>query len=193
MDNKSNSEKWAAVSGYEGIYEVSDQGRVRSLSRDIKLPNGASRPWRGRVMRLHKNGSGYPSVRLSHPERGSKSHPVHRLVAFAFLGEPPQSGPYGYLKTKYLVAHNDGIKTNCAASNLRWATTLENGADRVLHGHAPQGERHANSKLTDNDAREIRRRYDSGERIDVIAKGYPIVCEGTVAGIATRRTWRRVE
>lgn len=122
-------ETWLPVVGWEGLYEVSDLGRVRR----IFLP-----PYEGyRVLRLHPDGYGYPSVGLS--GRGKKARPkVHKLVAEAFLGPRPPG---------LEICHNDGDKTNAVPSNLRYDTRIANESDKRLHGthhhsrktHCPKG------------------------------------------------------
>lgn len=122
-------ETWLPVVGYEGLYEVSDHARVRSLDRvDI-----AGRNIKGRIMKLRLNRTGYPVVPLF---KGGKRKmcTVHRLVARAFIGPPPEG--------KTLVLHGDGNSENNRPENLRWGNQSENLLDAVAHGT------HAESKKT---------------------------------------------
>lgn len=119
-------ENWRPVPGYEGAYEVSDLGRVRSLPRIIMRANGIPQKIHGRMLKPYV-ANGYPTVRIAKGgDRGNgQTRLVHRLVAFAFL-EP---GPEG---TE--VCHIDGDKGNPRASNLYWGTRAENLADSIAHG-----------------------------------------------------------
>lgn len=99
-------EMWKSVSGYEGLYEVSDLGRVRSLKRATT----------GGVVLKQTMKRGYMHVCLSKENKPSTKS-VHRLVAEAFIDNP---------MGKPVVNHMDGDKTNNAVSNLEWATYPEN-------------------------------------------------------------------
>ena len=79
---------------------------------------------------------------------------AHVLVAEAFLGPRPTS--------EHEVAHNDGVRTNNSVANLRWATPRENSADQVKHGTRVWGDKHYGSKLTNEQADQIRREYAAG-------------------------------
>lgn len=125
-------EIWKPVVGYEGMYEVSSLGRVKSLPRT----NEYGRRVNGRFMSIILHPSGHTHVKLS--IRGNSKHvSVHRLVLFAFDGPPPK-GHEG--------CHNDGNPSNNHRSNLRWDTRSANQYDRVKHGthhmanrtHCPQ-------------------------------------------------------
>lgn len=99
-----NEEIWKPVVGYEGLYEVSSYGRVRSLDRyDSK-----NRFWKGRILKLSDDGRGYLDVQLCSNGK-VKHHLVHRMVAQAFIPNPdnlPQ------------VNHRDEDKTNNRVENL---------------------------------------------------------------------------
>ena len=140
-------ENWKPVVGYEGLYEVSDQGRVRSVDRITR----DGRRWKGRVLSTNKVSTGYLRAVLS--VDGKYNHVyVHRLVADAFVPNP---------QGKLEVNHKDGNKKNNVASNLEWVTHSENGlhAFRVLGRTAAKsmlGKPSPNRKLTDEQAEMIR-------------------------------------
>lgn len=132
-----STEVWAAVSGYEGRYEVSDRGRVRSLDREVRSSFGATRVVRGVLLRPSMDDSGHLTVGLYADNRPVRVR-VHRIVAKAFVpGEAPGLE----------VCHNDGNPANNHAANLRWGTRSDNTFDRVRHGthheanktHCPKG------------------------------------------------------
>lgn len=108
-------ERWLPVPGYEGLYEVSDQGHVRSVPRH-GTRGGALRPWLDR--------KGYAMVRLYRGAR-QKGLSTHRLVLLAFVGPP---GPGQQCR------HLDGDSSNNRLANLAWGTRSENARDRVRHG-----------------------------------------------------------
>ena len=96
-------EVWKDVSGFEGLYQVSNFGRVKSLLKD-------------RIMKRTIRPDGYLSVSL-HKDGKQKSFLVHRLVASAYIGNPdnyPQ------------INHKDENKTNNCVSNLEWCTPMYN-------------------------------------------------------------------
>lgn len=116
-------ERWRPVVGYEGIYEVSDQGRVRSVSR--LTSHGRQRA--GTLLRALNTPKGYLVVNLSRSNRICQQL-VHRLVLKAFCGEPPDGME---------ALHGDGDPSNNTLANLRWGTHSENQADQVAHGTHP--------------------------------------------------------
>lgn len=125
--------KWAPVVGYEGIYEVSSDGRVRSLRR----LDARGRLVGGRELSISLHPSGHQVVKLSR-DGVSESAKLHRIVLIAFAGLPPDGCE---------VLHYDGDPANNHVENLRWGTRSENLRDSVRHGthhwaaktHCPQG------------------------------------------------------
>ena len=131
-------EQWRPVNGYEGIYEVSSHGRVRSVDRTVTCSGGQVRHLKGKVLRtpLGKRG-GYPFVDLRYQGKGQTRY-VHSLVAESFIGTRPEGME---------VCHNDGDSTNNHLDNLRYGTSRDNELDKVRHGthnntaktHCPRG------------------------------------------------------
>jgi hypothetical protein len=117
-----HTEEWRPVLGYEGKYEVSNLGRVRSLPR--RSPHGDH--WQTIPGRMLKAGvsRGYPTVTLW-ANGAMELRRVHRLVCEAFLGPRPAG-----LDTRHL----DGDGTNCRVENLQYGTRTENIRDQLLHG-----------------------------------------------------------
>lgn len=127
-----SEEIWKDVKGYEGYYQVSNLGRVRSLDRTttyskhyIEGQVTASHSFKGKILSQGKT-SGYLSVVLSKNGK-NKDFLVHRLVARAFV---PNDNPS--LKTQ--VDHLDGDRENNYASNLTWVTPRENQLRSIKNG-----------------------------------------------------------
>lgn len=111
-----SDEQWRPVAGFEGSYEVSDQGRVRSLDRCCTGKNGRTRRRAGVILTPGINSWGYQIVVLV--VRGeSWTTSVHRLVATAFCEHPQGNN---------CVDHLNGKKTDNRACNLEWVTKAEN-------------------------------------------------------------------
>ena len=119
-------EVWQPIKGYEGLYEVSDQGRVRSLNRTIKNSRGTYR-LKGKTLSPRKGSGGYCLVTLYDVSRRSHQR-VHVLVLETFRGARPSP--------KHDACHNDGNPANNALANLRWDTRKANHRDLVKHGTA---------------------------------------------------------
>ena len=118
-------EQWKPVNGYEGIYEVSSHGRVRSLDRTVTRSDGQVHRRKGNILRMPlMQPKGYPFVNLSAQGKYRVRY-VHSLVAETFIGTRPEG---------MQVCHNDGIKTNNHVDNLRYGTPRDNELDKVRHG-----------------------------------------------------------
>ena len=118
-------EEWRPILGYEGLYEVSNYGRVRSLDRWVNGRAGA-RCWRrGKLLSPTSSPRNYQLLTLWLSGKGSHQR-VHVLVLEACVGPRPNG---------LVACHNDGNGANNQLSNLRWDTTSSNGHDRVTHGN----------------------------------------------------------
>lgn len=147
-DTRSAVERWLPVLGYEGIYEVSDQGRVRSLERMVRsdLHKNGMRRIPPRILTQTPMASGYLSVKLSRDNRG-RTGKVATLAAEAFIGPRPATMD---------VCHGDGVRTNNVLTNLRYDTRKANMADAARHGTIRFGERSGVVKLSDAEVVQIR-------------------------------------
>jgi len=121
--------EWKPVRGYENLYEVSNEGQVRSLPSRVKYVHPktgkeCSRANHGRVLNGSFAGRGYPLIHLCDGERRDSRY-VHRMVAEAFLPNP---------EGKAQVNHIDGDKKNNALTNLEWATHFENMHHALANG-----------------------------------------------------------
>lgn len=113
------TETWKDIPGWEGFYQVSDQGRIRSLDRMVQGKWGLQRV-RGQLMSTVIRNDGYITVHLRR-EGKRTNHLVHRFVLEAFVGPCPEG-----MEARHL---ND-VKTDARLENLEWGTRSENNFDR---------------------------------------------------------------
>jgi hypothetical protein len=136
-----------SIKGYEGMYEISNYGRVKSLARTIIYSNGAVHKVDEKIKNARKNPDGYRRASLS---KGSikENYSIHRLVAEHFIPNP---------NNLEQVNHITGDKERNEAWNLEWCTE----SDNMKHAHKTglikycKGERHKWSKLTATDIENI--------------------------------------
>ncbi len=158
-------EHWKPIPGFEGLYEVSDRGRVRSIRRE-------------RLLVLTPDKEGYLCVTFS--VRGRHwCKKVHRLVLETFGGPCPQGQQ---------CRHLDGDRLNNAPDNLKWGTSKEDAADRLRHGVHPLGERVGNAKLSDAKVRMI---LESKAPAKELAKMFGVAYT-LIDKVRRREIWRHV-
>lgn len=172
------NENWKEIIGYEGIYEVSDYGRVKSLARTDLRHNRKEK-----ILKPVKCNTGYNSVSLSKNGKVEQIN-IHRLVALTFL-DNSNNHPE--------VNHIDGIKINNELTNLEWCSYSHN----IIHAYntglrvSPKGSNHHRSKLTESDVIQIRIRLDSGETQKSIAKDYGVT-PPLISDIKRGISWRHL-
>jgi len=140
-------EIWKDIKGYEGKYQVSNLGKVTSLSR---------KKWQGDAFYVSKTiilkpgfSGGYYTVRLFKKlKQYNNSHLIHRLVALHFIPNP---------NNKRCVNHKNGIKNDNRVENLEWVTHKENTKHAVKMGLHIKGESAGASKLKEKEVKEIRK------------------------------------
>lgn len=137
-------ETWKPIPGFEGRYEVSDKGNVRSLIRGKGL------------LRPGLSSNGYLTVALRSPGIPTRSYLVQELVLLAFVGPRPNG---------LIIRHLDGTRLNNCLNNLEYATFRENNLDRSRHG---------SNRLKPNHIADIRASLARGEKQSGIGRRYGI-------------------
>lgn len=120
------AEQWRDIPGYEGYYQVSNNGRVRSLDRTYIDRYGRQQKFRGKLRAQRKRPDGYKAVTLYSAKSGSSTKFVHRLVLEAFVGPCPEGME---------ACHWDDVKGNNHLSNLRWDSFSNNQNDMLRNGN----------------------------------------------------------
>lgn len=168
IKENSMKEVWKDIKGYEGIYSVSNLGRVKKLVNNLFLNS-----YRGK----------YLSVQLRKFKKSKKIR-IHRIVAEAFLPNP--------LK-KLDVNHKDGNKYNNKLDNLEWATRSENMKHAYNSGISTplKGVQKCNAKLTEKDVLFIKRQSKS-ITAEILAKKFD-VSTGTIYNVRCQRTWKHIK
>ena len=150
---------WKPVLGYEGLYEVSNTGRVRSCPKTISSYGGRRYLKPGRELKQIPDKDGYGRVNLS--KNGTAKHnKVHVLVLEALSGPRPDG---------CVCRHLDGNPKNNNSENLAWGTPSENHRDCYDYGG-----RHGRGKLNRDQVLEIRSRLANGERQADLAREYGV-------------------
>lgn len=183
-DEDYSTEEWRPIPGWEGLYEASSLGRIKSLARSVLMTHRGRNfyvEYPGKLLTNRPSKNGYVAVSLSRDGRSFVRH-AHRLVCEAFNGAPPEGLD---------CAHLNGVRNDNRAANLIWATRKENSGHRWLHGTMLVGEGVASSKLTSRDVAEIRERAGRGEKMIDIAAAFGIN-KATVSTIVAGRVWRSV-
>ena len=175
-NNNTENEVWKDIPGYEGDYQVSNQGRVKSFKRyggEIE-----------RILRPLDRGHGYLHVNL-HCNKKRKGVTIHSLVMLAFTGERPDGMD---------INHIDGVKTNNHLDNLEYCTRAENTQHAFDTGLqvSLSGEENGYSKLTRKQVLEIRARYKAGGiSQEKIGQEYG-VSHPTISNIVNRKAWKHI-
>lgn len=175
------SETWRPIPGYEGRYEASNMGNIKSLPNQRRSTE--------KILAQHLRKDGYLTVTLTGKDpvtarHFQRVHWVSRLVCLAFHGEPP---------LPHLQAcHSDGVSTNNREFNLYWGTQAQNEADKERHGTSNRGSRNGQSKLTEKKVRDIKARLRAGEKSTTIADSHDIAAS-TVRNIGNGYIWSHIE
>lgn len=166
-------EQWKDIENYEGLYQISNCGRVCRVK--------GYRCKKQRILKHGCNNRGYKYVNLWKNNQ-YKTYTIHTLVLKTFIGYKPEGKQ---------CRHLDGNKHNNKIINLRWGTNSENQLDRATHGTTNRGEQSYNAKLTNVEIHYIRYLIVSGITQSQIAKQFH-VNPHTISDIKTGKTWRHI-
>lgn len=174
---------WKPIPGYETSYEASTDGQIRSLERLVTYTRRdgrcVERKYPTKVLKPGLNSRGYEIVTLCDANNRHHTRAVHRLVLETYVG-PKQQGQE--------CRHLDGNIRNNALTNLCWGTAAENMADKIAHGTWVRGSRVGNSRLTEQQVREIKARLTEKESHASIALDYGVKTV-TISAISSGRNW----
>lgn len=177
-----DGEIWKPVYGWEGFYEVSSLGRVKSVTRRVPHPICGMKTVRERLMRLGQESKGYWRCNLKR-DGGKENIQTHVLVLEAFVGPRPEGG---------IGCHGPLGNTVNTPGNLSWGTYSSNALDKRRDGTVQdvKGEKHPMAKMTAEDVRKIRElrgvhtKKKLGEMFGITARG--------ISQIQHRATWKHV-
>lgn len=202
-------ERWRPVVGFEGLYEVSELGGVRSLARIVHYSGRFTRRHAARTLRAGIGERRHLLVALQR-DKFRKTGWIHRLVLEAFVGPCPEG---------MQCRHLDGDPANNRLSNLKWGTPKENQADRERHGRTCRGDRHwsrlepdrfrrtciesakacgeraGSAKLTEAQVREIIsscRPHATRQTLEAAAAKYGVSHSTIHSIVVSRLTWRHI-
>lgn len=176
-------EIWKDIENYIGHYQISNKGRVRSLSRVVLLDSIKYYTKKDRILKPSISGNGYLKVTLS-KNTYKKDGYLHILVAESFLEEKNDS--------HQCINHKDGNKHNNNYENLEW-TSFKNNTQHAFKNNLiniAYGERHGFAKLTEKDVNEIRKlknKYNNKELGEMFS-----VHQRTIYDIINSITWRHL-
>ncbi len=176
-------ELWKDIQSYEGLYQVSDHGRVKSLDRYVRQHSRGKQLKKGMLINSCKSRKGYLHLGLNKYGK-RKDCSVHRLVAKAFVPNPnnyPQ------------INHKDTIKDNNFPTNLEWVNNSMNQKHAYTNGlNMPKiGEKNGNSKLTEDKVVNIIQKLKEGHSHRFVGKCFG-VSKSTITRINIRNSWAHV-
>ncbi len=180
-------EKWKDIPGYEGLYQVSDQGRVRSLQRIVPRKNGKGLFVRGRIRKnVGRNKTNKPLAIMICKDCTQTGKLVHRLVWEAFNGPLPSN---------LEINHKNGRKQDNRLSNLEVITHKENmeHASRMGFMYPCRGELNASTELTDQNVMEIKWAFKKTfvSKVAEISRKYK-VSENVIKNIVSGSIWKHI-
>lgn len=172
--------EWKDIPGYEGLYQASDTGLVRSLERMRKTKAGGLCKVKPRILKGTPSTKGYLVVSLF-KESKVRFFGIHQLVLMTFVGPCPAGME---------ACHSpDKSKDNNHLSNLRWDTHAANCEDMRRDGDYATGEQHHASRFTSKQIRRMRELYKQGVKQTEIAKIFK-VRQGHVSDIVLEKVWK---
>lgn len=178
------NETWKDIKGYEGLYQVSKSGKIKTLPREVRNTEKSFRKLGEKIHIPCDNGNGYKYVTLSSNRKVNHVY-IHRAVAEAFLCncfELPE------------VNHIDGDKSNNHIDNLEWCTRGEN----MKHAHksgltfSHKGEDSYNAKLTEEKVLKVRELFATGKYMQITLADMFGISRGYIHAIVHRTKWKHI-
>lgn len=178
------NEQWLPIKGYEGLYEVSNTGKIKALYRRVDKGK-CHRTWDEHLLKYALDNRGYFRTNLS-KDGVNKTVKVHRVVAQTFIPNPEE---------KSTVNHIDGNKQNNHVDNLEWATLSEQQKHAYSKGlNSNCCEHNPSHKLTTSDIEWIRKHYVARHELYgavALAKKFN-VHRKTIGRITNHQSWKEV-
>ena len=178
-------EIWKDIPGYEGLYQASTLGNIRSLDKIVpKWNKPYKRKVKGKILKKNLINGGYLAISL-HKNKEQKSYKISRLIAKTFIPNP---------NNKPEVNHINSIRTDDRVSNLEWCTRSENMLHSYKYGNNTQvGSNNASSKLTDEKVIKMRSMYKTKKyKQKELAKIFN-VSKITAHNVLRHKTWTHLE
>lgn len=176
-------ELWKDIKGLEGSYQISTQGRVKSLYRELLHPKNGIIKYESRILKQCLDKYGYPKLAISFKGK-SYYMKIHRLVAQAFI-ENPHNKPF--------VNHINAIRNDNRVENLEWVTAKENSAWCIKLNNHIKGETMWKHVFTENEVRDLLLYFRDNEVPNMYEfcrqRGYK---PSTIKCIKDRITWKHV-
>ncbi len=177
-----NMEIWKDIKGYEGLYQSSNLGRIKSLTSYVNHHRGDKRINNGQIIKQYIGNTGYYRVRLS-KKNIVKNHSVHKLVAMAYIPNP---------QNKPCINHKNLNKQINIPENLEWCTYSENMKHAYKMGAlSKKGEKHHLTILKDSDILKIRELYKNNTQTK-IAELFNMD-QSTISSIIHKKTWKHIQ
>lgn len=177
------SEEWKDIKGYEGLYQVSNWGRVRSLDRAFRDKRNGRKVYKGKILKQHIRKDGYHELSLCNAGV-QKTVKVHQLVLETFTGKKAE-------KNKLECRHLNGDKSDNRLANICWGNQEENYQDRRDHGTENDGTKNGRAILTVEQVLEIRN--NTGVRNNPkLAEKY-VVDITTIQKIRNGKLWKYLD
>lgn len=177
------NEEWRNITGYEGYYQVSNLGRIKSMARKIVRTDGVEANYVEKYKIGSKNDDGYVIVKLNKLAI-QKSFSIHKLVATEFINKQESL-------ERLEVNHKDLNRENNSVENLEWVTHLENISHSANLGSykGKDGENNGRAVYSNEDVFRIRELYDNGESImNIVKLFYPTLDYKT-----RKNKWSRIK
>ena len=176
-------EVWKAIEGYEGLYQISNLGRIKSLARLVKGRPPGFKPIKERMMRCRPDKDGYLRVALC-LNSNYKVIGLHQLLARHFVPNPNGNS---------LVCHKNGNNKDNRVENLYWGTIYDNAQDSLKHGTMAIGERSNLSTLNLKQVRVIKHIKNINPKVNQAFIGRVFgVKSATISAIYKGRNWKQV-